>query len=312
VHLLPIYPRWAVDPPQAWQFLPLPLIGGAAWWLWKNRDTPWGRNAILAFGFFLLMIAPVLGLVDISFMRITWVADHFLYLPMIGPLALIVAAVTTWLAQRKERERITFAAMAAGVLLFLAVNSYFYAINWMDEDHLWQHTLAYNHDAWQAHNRLGVRKLNQGDIEAAHYHFRNSSRLRPDLGETKNNLAIVLMRKGLIDEAIQTFEQALQATPQLRVISVNLADAYLQAGRFAEARELYEQLLRLSPDNPAFLNKHGLALLKLGKKEQAAAEFRRALEVDPNSKAAAELLKLALGQAEPAAETPAVDPAIKE
>ena len=140
VNLLPIYPRWDVEPPQAWQFLPGLVIGGAAWWLWTNRREIWARHAILAFGFFLLMIAPVLGFVDISYMRITWVADHFLYLPMIGPLVLIVAGVTTWLETRADRERSVFTAMAGGVLFFLAVNAFFYAISWQDEEHLWEHT----------------------------------------------------------------------------------------------------------------------------------------------------------------------------
>ena len=60
VNLLPIYTRWEIDPPKVWQLLPIPVIFGAAWWLWQNRAT-WGRNVIFGLGFFLLMVAPVLG-----------------------------------------------------------------------------------------------------------------------------------------------------------------------------------------------------------------------------------------------------------
>ncbi|MFM8634178.1 MAG: tetratricopeptide repeat protein [Planctomycetia bacterium] len=307
VHLLPIYPRWDVDPPKAWQFLPLILIGGAAWWLWKNRATPWGRNAILAFGFFLLMIAPVLGLVDISYMRITWVADHFLYLPMIGPLALFVAAAAVWLGKRNERERTVFAAMAAGLMVFLAANSYFYAINWMDEDHLWEHTLASNHEAWQAHNRLGVRKLNRNDLDGAYYHFRNSSRIRPDLGETKNNLGVVLSKKGRIDDAIKAYEEAAQASPQILGIHFNLADAYLQVGKLTEARDYFEKLLEAQPSNAVFLHKHAIALFKLGEKEKAIAELRRVLELDPNYADARRNLDMMLGTGQSQQEAPPSD-----
>jgi Flp pilus assembly protein TadD len=299
VNLLPIYPRWDVDPPKAWQFLPWAVIGGAGWWLWKNRQEPWARHTIFALGFFLLMIAPVLGLIDISYMRITWVADHFLYLPMIGPLALLVGGITTWLATREERERAVFTGLAGGIMVFLAFNTFFYAMAWSSEDYLWDHTLVSNHDAWQAHNRLGARKLKRGDLEGAHYHFRHSSRLRPDLGETKNNLAIVLMKKGRTDEAIQAYQEAIEASPEIPTIRVNLADVYLQVGRYPEARELYEQLLQRNPDNPLLLNKHGVILFKLGEKEQAAAEFRQVLEIDPTFKEAEQNLKVTLGQAEP-------------
>ncbi len=286
LHLLPIYPRWEVDPPTIWQFLPWLVLGIGGWWLWTNRRADWARNTIFALGFFLLMIAPVLGFVDISFMRITWVADHFLYLPMIGPLALIVATLTSWVERRGERERTLVTIMAGGLLVMLALNAFFYAVSWVDEEHLWEYTLAANHDAWQAHNRLGAKKLANGDLEGAYYHFRNSSRLRPDLGETKNNLAIALMRKGNLDEAIKTYEEALRASPNLLQIRVNLAEAYGQVGRFAEARDLYETLLPADPANAMMRNNYAITLFKTGAKEQAAEEFRLALKLKPDLKAA--------------------------
>ena len=294
VHLLPIYPRWEVDPPKTWQLLPLIVIGGVSFWMWKNRKTAWGRDVILAFGFFLLMIAPVLGLVDIAYMRITWVADHFLYLPMIGPLALLIAATTTWIQKRDGRERIVFTAMAVGVMLFLAANSFFYTINWIDEDRLWEHTLASNHDAWQAHNRLGVRELNRGDLDKAYYHFRNSSRIRPDLGETKNNLGVVLLKLGRVDEALEAYQDAAANWPQNLGIRYNLADTYLQAGRLDDARAGFVKLLEAEPSNPMFLHKHALTLLKLGEKEKAVETFRRAVELDPSFQPAKEGLEAAL------------------
>ena len=294
VNLLPIYPRWDVDPPKVWQFLPWLVIGGAAWWLWTNRRETWARHVIFALGFFLLMIAPVLGFIDISYMRITWVADHFLYLPMIGPLALIVATITTWLATREERERAVFTGLAGGLMAFLAFNAFFYATAWSSEDYLWDHTLLSNPDAWQAHNRLGARKLSRGDIEGAHYHFRNSSRLRPDLGETKNNLGIVLMRKGRTDEAIRTFEEALQASPELLQIRLNLAEAYGKTERYAEARDMYASLLTVDPNNIVIRNNYALALFKTGATEKAAEEFRRVLELNPDFKAAQQGLEIVL------------------
>ncbi|MFM8634841.1 MAG: tetratricopeptide repeat protein, partial [Planctomycetia bacterium] len=309
LHLLPIYPRWDVDPPKAWQFVPWLLIGGGAWWLWKHRETNWGRNAIFAFGFFLLMIAPVLGFIDISFMRVAWVADHFLYLPMIGPLALIVAALTTWLEKQNERERTAFTAVAACAMLFLGLNAFFHAITFSDEDHLWEYTLAHNSDAWAAHNRLGGRKLKRGDIDGAYQHFQNAVRLRPDLPETQTNLAIALTKKDRIDEAIEAFRAAAQAAPDMLTTRVNLADACSQAGRYAEARTVYEELIELLPSNPLVLSNYGIVLFKLGEKEKAIAQFKRALELDPNLFEARESLKVALGEADA---KPASPPAPKE
>jgi hypothetical protein len=287
VNLLPTYPAWEVDPPRPWQFLPWAMVAAGAWWMWKDRAT-WGRHAILGLGFFLLMIAPVLGFVDMSYMRVSWVADHFLYVPMIGPLALVVAT-GAHLADRTG-WRTAATAVGGGVVMLLAVNSFWYGREWVNEDRLWEYTLARTNDSWIAHNRLGLRKLGRSDTDGAIHHFRNASRLRPDLGETNNNLGSALMRKGLYAEAIPALQKAVRASPWLGQARRALADAYCKVGRFAEARDLAAELLKGDPTNRKLLMTLGLALLGLGEKEKAIEQFQSALSIDPDYEPALEAL----------------------
>jgi Flp pilus assembly protein TadD len=327
VNLLPIYPRWEVDPPKAWMFLAWPLIIGGAWWMWKNRDAVslphWGRHALFAFGFFLLMVAPVLGFVTISYMRITWVADHFIYLPMISIVALLCAGVIRLFGQAQEESKPTFLAGGALLLAALTLLSFRDAVNWMDEDHMWEHTLKHNFDAWQAHNRLGAKKFARGDVDGAHFHFQNSTRLRPDLGETHNNLGTTLSARANIlgqrgDQAganremaaaILEFAEASRVTPHVPAIKVNLANALASAGRFGEAGDKYRELLEKEPGNPALINNYGVTLYKMGKKEEAIVQFKKALEIAPNLKDARESLAVALGEKpDPSASAPPPPP----
>ena len=327
VNLLPIYPRWEVDPPKAWMFLAWPLIIGGAWWMWKNRDAVslphWGRHALFAFGFFLLMVAPVLGFVTISYMRITWVADHFIYLPMISIIALLCAGVIRLFGQAQEESKPTFLAGGALLLAALTLLSFRDAVNWMDEDHMWEHTLKHNFDAWQAHNRLGAKKFARGDVDGAHFHFQNSTRLRPDLGETHNNLGTTLSARANIlgqrgDQAganremaaaIEQFTEASRVTPHVPAIKVNLANALAAAGRFGEAGDKYRELLEKEPGNPALINNYGVTLYKMGKKEEAIVQFKKALEIAPNLKDARESLAVALGEKpDPSASAPPPPP----
>ncbi|MFN6191027.1 MAG: tetratricopeptide repeat protein, partial [Planctomycetia bacterium] len=322
VNLLPIYPRWDVDPPKIWQLLPWPVIFAAGWWIWQNRAT-WGRHVGFALGFFLLMVAPVLGFVTISYMRITWVADHFIYLPMISILALIGATATLWFRKAQEDSKPTFVAAAALLLAAFAFLSFRDAINWMDEDHMWEHTLKHNFEAWQAHNRLGAKKFSRGDVDGAHFHFQNSTRLRPDLGETHNNLGTTLSARAQMfaqrgdqaaakremDAAIEQFAEACRVTPHVPAIHVNLANALAAAGRFGEAGDKYKELLEKEPGNPALINNYGVALYKQGKKEESIVQFKKALEIAPNLKDARESLAVALGEKpDPAANQPAPPP----
>jgi Flp pilus assembly protein TadD len=311
VTLLPIYPRWEVDPPKAWQFLAWPAIAAAAAWIWSNRGTAarpgWGRHAVFGLGFFLLMVLPVLGFVTISYMRITWVADHFIYLPMIGVIALIGAAATRWYDRSTASTQPLILAGGAIALATCGLLAFRYANAWASEDALWTHTLKTNHDAWQAHNRLGAKKFSRGDIEGGYYHFTQSTRLRPDLGETHNNLGSALSAKGRLDEAIKEFAVACKLTPQVPAMRVNLANSLFQAGRFAEAADAFQFLLEKEPNNAALLNNYAVTLYRQGNREQSIPYFRRALEINPTLRDAREGLAVALGE-QPAAPGPTATP----
>ncbi|MBU6327893.1 MAG: hypothetical protein KGQ89_09705, partial [Verrucomicrobia bacterium] len=138
VGLMPIYPRWAVDPPKLWMFLPWPVLLAAAWWMWRNRDAVfpprWGRHALFAAGFFLLMLAPVLGFVNISYMRITWVADHFIYVPMISVLAFLCAGAVFFFDRLQEALKPKYLVLGSLVLAVIAFLAFRYTIAWQNED----------------------------------------------------------------------------------------------------------------------------------------------------------------------------------
>jgi hypothetical protein len=320
-NLLTIYPKWQVDPPQVWQFLPWPMLIAAGWWLWGNRGTAekptWQRHVLFVAAFFLLMLLPILGFITISYMRITWVADHFLYTPMIAVLGLLAAAIATWYSRAQESERPAALAVGAILLAVLGYSSFRYAHAWVDEEALWPHTIAGHPNpchqgcgCWQAHNRLGAKKFAKGDLEAAHYHFQNSTRLRPDLGETHNNLGTTHSARSQMaaqqgnqeaakremDLAIEQFREACRVTPHVPAIQVNYANSLAAAGRFADAADQYKALLEKIPREAALWNNYGVALFKQGDNERAIAAFRQALALNPNLKDAQESLAVATGE----------------
>lgn len=288
--LLPIYPRWQPEP---WMLLSWPLLLALLVWLWTKRKT-WGAHALLGVGFFLINLFPILGFIKMSYMRITWAADHFLYLPALGLIGLAAAGIG-FLYDRAARPNQTL-LVGAGAVLFtaLAVMGHLYAGVFANEYEMWTHTLKSNPNAWQAHSRLGKVMLERGANDAAFYHIGESVRLRPDLAETHNNYGAMLEKKGDMEGAIKHLRMAVERAPDVHIYNINLGSLLVRLGKYGEGREVYTELLKAEPNNPTFLCNLGVAQYFLGENDAAIRSFQAALKIQPNLKDAQENLLQAL------------------
>jgi len=281
VGLLPLYPRWTVDPPSPQQFLPWLGLGIVLYWLWTRRAT-WGRHALFGLGFFLINLTPVLGFIPMSYLRYTWVADHFAYLPLIGLIGLASAGAGRLAASLTGSMRRY--AMAGGIVLcgILACESHRYAANFQSEETLWSYTLKHNPAAWLAHNNLGSALLNHGPLPEAITHFDAAVQLKPDYAAAYNNLGIAYYRLGRPVESMEYFKRALGFQPNFAEAHLNLGNTLVQAGRLPEAIEHYRQAIRLTPTLAEAHNNLGNALYMSDRPAEAFAEFQQALRIKPD------------------------------
>jgi len=281
VGLLPIYPQWPVNPPSLWQFLPWPILGGVIYWLWRRRKG-WERHGLLGLGFFLIILGPFVGFKEISYMSFTWVMDHFLYIPIIGLIGLVVAA----LGQMKEKLPATARpygiGMVAIVMALLAWESHGYSGMFINEETLWTYTLEHNPEAWSAHNNLGKVLLQKGEVHEAMEQFEQALQIRPDYAEAHYNLSLALLQIGRVREAIEQCEQALRIIPFFVEAHNNLGNALFLTGRITEAIDQYEQALRIKSNYVDVHNNLGNALTKAGRITEAADQYEQALQINPN------------------------------
>ena len=240
-----IYPRWQADVAEWGQWLYPAAALGLLFTLWYRRRQL-GRGPVTALLFFVGTLAPLLGFVNVYFMRYSFVCDHWTYLPSLGPIALASAGATQ-LLDRLSRKPVLKAALAGAVLVVLFFLTRQRAAMYADLETLWRTTIAENPLSWIAHNNLGNALFRQGRAAEAVTSFKRAIELKPDLAEAHTSFGVALASQGRINEAIAEFKAAIVVAPDYAEAYYDLGIALERSGRTEEAIPLFREAIRLKP-----------------------------------------------------------------
>ena len=277
-----VYPRWNIDATTPLAYLPGLLVVMVLAGCWHFRRRWWGRPALFALGYFVVMLLPVLGFLNIYFMRYSLVSDHWQYFAIPGPIALMAAALTTaWKSRGKANARLGI-ALGGALLLALGALTWKQIHIYANEETLWQDTLAHNPACWMAHNNLGLVFLHKGQTDEALREFQATLRLKPDDGLAHNNLGLAILNQGQTDEAIRQFQEAIRLKPDYAPAHYNLGVALLNKGQTGAAISQCEEGIRLNPDDALAHNDLGNAFLKQGRTDEAIRQYRESLRLNPD------------------------------
>jgi protein O-mannosyl-transferase len=280
-----IYPRWQIDAGAWWSYLPALLVVGVFVACWRARQT-WGKAPLLAFSYFVVMLFPVLGFLNIGFMKLSLVADHWQYFAIIGPITLFAAVIARGYQRLGLRPRQALAAVVCAMLIGLAVLTWRQSELYRDSGTFWRAVLATDPDSWGAHNNLGGFLVEQGQSDEALAHFRRSVEIRPDFAKAQYNLGAALREKGQVDEAIVHLQSAVDIQPDYVEAHNSLARALGQERQWDGAMEHLETSLRIDPDQAEAHNNLANVLWQKGRLREAAAEYEKALALHPDYAAA--------------------------
>ncbi len=244
--LMPIYPRWNIDSTAVSAYLyPLAaVVVLAVVWLLRARL---GRGPFAAVAIFGLMLAPLIGIFNVSYFLNSFVADHFQHHAAPGLLALFAAGAAR-LAQTSSRFRRTAPWLAGVMLGTLALASHQYAPAFESEEARCRATLDKNPTSWLAMNNLGVALNRQSRFGEAKGWFEKAISLRKPYPEAESNLGVAFVGLGEPELAIEHYQSSLRTWPDNPLAHNNLGTALAQVGRIEDARAEYETALRLRPD----------------------------------------------------------------
>ena len=270
-----------------------PLVAQLRGWLWMTWAAPAAIAALLAWKpnrkliaaglVMVLAIGPVLGLTRFLFQYYSTVADHYMYLAMLGP-----AMALAWVIERFGNRNVKIAAGAA--LAVLALLSVWQEAVWENDQTLFRHTIAVNPDSFLSYNNLGTALGREADWDlatAAGAEAMND-KVRADDARAKATAEA--------ERSAQLFIQAIQARKNVNngvddyvPAHINLGDAYARLDERERAVEAWKQAVKLILMQPPEVRRDladptatiGRTLAKLGRYQEAIEYLDIAVRLHP-------------------------------
>lgn len=265
------------------------LAAGAVQSFRRVRSEP---HAFVGFFWFLGMLVPVIGLVQVGSQSM---ADRYTYLPSIG----FFIALVWGLAARVENIRWQKSAAIVVVLAALTVSAVLTRAQlgrWRDSETLFRHTLAVTRNNFVAHYNLGSTLLTLGRADEAIEQFEKTLALHPRYAEAHVDLGNALLQKARPLDAVARYQQALALAPNLANAHYNLGTTLLQLGRLDEALPALERAAALQPQAPKIPLNLGILHLQKNDLPRAIENFERATVLQPDLADAHSNLGFALAQ----------------
>jgi protein O-mannosyl-transferase len=271
------YPRWHIDISIVWQYA---FPAGAlllllSLFLLRNCI---GRGPLTAALFFVGTLFPALGFANLYPMRYSFVADHFQYMAMIGPLALIAAGLRK-LSLERTSDLLPPALLVAALMLL----TFWRTFAFQNEETLYADSISKNPNGWMTQGNYGSILLAQGKLDEATPHLLISLRLHPINPVVADALGHVAEQRKQYSTAIAWYRRSIECEPTYGIAHFDLASVLDSRHQITEALSEYQAAITLAPNHaPARLD-YGVLLAQQGDYADAAAQFRQAMRIDSNS-----------------------------
>jgi len=249
------------------------------------------RYPLASYGFlvYLLLMAPTSSFVPIK----DPVAERRLYLPMIGILLVVVAAL-----QHVRVDRRKLAAALCGILAVLAFVTYRRNELWASDIALWEDAARKSPGKQRVHFQLAhtyyTHAIDEHAIERcrdAIGQYAEAARLeKPDYG--------VLVDWGLAydcadepDPAVAKLREAAALEPKAHVYT-QIAMVYAKRSRWPEALDALAQAEKLDANYDMIYDNRGGIRANTNDLAGAAADYRHALALNPSNDHARQMLEI--------------------
>ena len=239
-------------------------------WILKRRVP-----LLVSFGLFTVSLLPVLGFTPFLFQNHSTVADHYLYIPMLG-----VALCVSWLILNHQTKAVGLLC-AAAVLLF-GIRSSLQVPAWQDGIALYTSAIKVNRSSALSHNNLGLALESRGKFNEAVINYKRAVEINPRYDQAYYNMGKAFEDLGKVDEAITSYQKAVEVNPFYVKAYYNLGNTLSDMGRLDEAVRNYEKAIAHNLGYVKAYYNLGITLVEQRKLEEAVSRFRQTIKMKPD------------------------------
>jgi tetratricopeptide (TPR) repeat protein len=278
VDLAAIYPRWQVDAKSIVSFLPFLALVGVFLLFWRYRRG-WGKPPLMAMGYVLVSLFPVLGFFDMYYQLFSLAADHWQYVAIVGTIALVTGLGWHLASGRTRPVQWAAGALAVAVVVTLSALTWRHAGVYRTKESLWGDNIAKYPQAWMAYFNLAGTLDKKGQPDEAVSLYQTCIKLNPRHEKAYINIGTILSRTEKFEEAAQYYAQAIRINPRSAMAHSNLGVMLHSVGRAQEALAELREAVRLDSRYFDAQSNLGTVLDTLGVEDQAIEHWKKALEV---------------------------------
>jgi tetratricopeptide (TPR) repeat protein len=226
-------------------------------------------------------IAPVIGIIQVSFSAPYEMADRYHYLPSIG-LAVILAWGIPSLIKREDIQKKILLPAGIIVIAVLTVLTWIQCQYWKNSIELWNHALKVTKNNYIAYNNRGTVYSSLGRYESAMNDYNQAIRQNPGYADAYNNRGNIYKKLGQYQLAIEDNSKAIQLNPYSDKYYNNRGNTYVFLGQHQLAIGDYNQAIRLNPYFAEPYSNRGNIYNNLGQNELAVGDYNQAIRLKPD------------------------------
>jgi tetratricopeptide (TPR) repeat protein len=248
INLSPIYAKWNVSPAEPVWWLgiiawPAVLAAAAKWWERIGTLTLWGLVH------FFVTLTPVLGVIPFGYQQHTMVADHYLYLAIIGAGLALAASAERIIGTAQQWTPRRSVVTACGVLLVTAyaVQSYRESQHWLDTPTFWRRVIERSPETFAAYYSLAHYYQDRHDWAQTLPLYRKAFEIRGDSPGAFNGYTEALRRTQGDAAALDACNATLQQSPRFIAAYLQRAHIYERLGRRDDALSDLRHVMDIAP-----------------------------------------------------------------